>query len=179
MVKINNITWSLQDDIVYNNIALCLYATGCAWNCKGCYNKELWDFNHPGSFLLSAEGLTKYLEEKTRYIPEDSISIVGMGGDFWYQLDNFIELINNVKAKFPNIKVVWYTGAHPNYRPDKDLSMFDTILWGKLTNRDGKVYKTVTHADTNHEIEGEVFVNDYDQSFEETEPTTGGLVAYA
>ena len=169
-VNVTRVTWSLQDDIVYNNPALVLYATGCAWKCKGCYNKELWDFNHPDSKKYKASKLTEYVSSRARYLPVNKITIVGIGGDFWYQLDNWLAFITKVKETHPEIKTVWYTGAELSMRPANDLSSIDSILWGALTSRDGKVYKTITESKTDHSTPGEIFVNEYDSTHEDDTP---------
>ncbi len=169
-VDIVRITWSLQDDIVYKKPALALYATGCSWKCKGCHNKELWNFNHPDNKSYPAKKLIEYVRSRQKYLPAKDITVVGMGGDFWYQLDNWLAFTREIKEAFPEIKVLWYTGANYELKPDKDLTSIDAILWGNLTSRDGKVYKTLTESLTSHSKPGEIFVNEYDPSHEDTNP---------
>ena len=176
-LKISQITWSFQDDIVYDNIALCLYATGCAWGCKGCQNKDLWDFESEASFEIKTGKLIEYIRDKIKYINEENISVVGLGGDFWYQADNYTKAMAEIKKEFPKIKIVWYTGAYFEYKHPDNLESIDAILWGPLKNKDEKVYKTLTNA-PHTEIAKEIFVNDYDHQFED-DTEYAGEHAYA
>jgi len=179
-IDITRVTWTLQDDIVYNNPAISLYATGCSWKCKGCYNKELWDFEHPDNRKYKACTLIDYINAKSKYLPSKDISIVGVGGDFWFQVQAWLGFIKEVKEALPDVKTVWYTGAAYSAKPKVDLTSIDAILWGALASRDGKVYKTISKSDTNHSDLGEILVNDYDSTHEDTYPThTGEQRAFA
>ena len=166
-IRIVKTTWSLQDDPIYHNIALCLFASGCKWHCKGCSNKQLWDFNNPDAYDVTAERIAKYITSKGKYIPAKDISIVGLGGDFWFQKEAYLECMQKVKELVPDVKIVWFTGAEYDKKHiDNSLDIIDVILWGALKNRDGKVYKQVSKASLGHDKIIEIEVNDYDDSFE-------------
>lgn len=163
-INVTKTTWSLQDDVIYNNLALVLYATGCRWNCKGCYNRQLWDFNHPDSRPITPEDLFKYILNKADYIPQENISIVGLGGDFWFQYEAWKKFTKELKELCPKVKIVWFTGSD---KIDPSFMDVDAVLWGSLKPRDGKVYKTVTYVTTQHQEESEILINDYDSTYEQ------------
>lgn len=165
-IKVNRVTWSLQDDVVYNNPCLSLYATGCRWKCKGCYNKELWDFNHPQSKEYLPEKLINYIKSRENSLPQKDISIVGLGGDFYFQLNDWLEFTRKLKEELSQIKIVWFTGCEYNNKLVKDMLHIDAILWGMLKPKHGKVYKTITEAKSMHLKQGELFINDYDSTHE-------------
>lgn len=176
-VKINRVTWSLQDDVVYNNPCLSLYATGCRWNCKGCYNKELWNFRHPDSKEYSVDTIIEYIKSREDILQPKDVTVVGMGGDFYFQLPAWVAFTQKLKAALPEVKLVWYTGAEYTTKLLKDVGHIDAILWGMLKPKEGKVYKTITEAKTNHLTTGELFINDYDPTHEDPGELTDAVYA--
>ena len=88
-------------------VRVSLYVSGCHFHCKGCHNKEAWDFNYG----------KKYDEETEKYIldllDKDYISGLSiLGGEPLEPANQEVlaELVKKVKEKFPN-KTIWcYTG---------------------------------------------------------------------
>jgi organic radical activating enzyme len=129
---------NLQDDCVFNNPAIILYAAGCKWGCKYCHSKNTWDFNQ--GYYITVDNIENLVKD---FIDNNlSITIIGEGGDFFFQLDDWFEFIKDLKERFNNnelIKVIWYTGAEiediiklfsiEKYKHYKKY--FDVILCGK------------------------------------------------
>ena len=107
MIKVAKYEFNLQDDVFFNRIALVLYAQGCKWNCKGCHSKELWTFE--GGQELTPKDIVDTLD-KRRVDPKE-ITIVGQGGDFWFQFNEWLEFCKMIKNALPDIKIAWQTGA--------------------------------------------------------------------
>ena len=162
MLKVANATWSFTDDIVFGNPALVLFAHGCKWACPGCHNKELQCFestemiDDPFAFIyrkiINAMELT------------EDVTLVGSGGDFYFQMEDWVYFCEEVKYTFPNIKIVWYTGLEYDTTKVAELeklSIFDGILWGRLNNTNGKVVKTLSKSITDHKLPEKVIVSDY------------------
>jgi len=88
-------------------IRVSLYVSGCHFHCKGCHNKEAWDFNYG----------KKYDEETEKYILDllDRDYIAGLsilGGEPLEPSNQEVlaGLVKKVKERFPD-KTIWcYTG---------------------------------------------------------------------
>lgn len=138
MIKVNSIDFlNLQDDVIFNNPAIIFYASGCNWKCKYCHSKDTWDFNK-GVFVdesIVDNVITDFISNK---LP---ITLIGEGGDFWFQRKEWSEFIKNIKDKYYNyfnlIKVVWYTGAEVGdvedwfSKNEEYRKYFDVVLCGK------------------------------------------------
>lgn len=84
-----------------------IYVSGCHFHCKGCHNKEAWDFNYG----------KKFTEEEIKYIIDlmDNDYIAGLsilGGEPLELINQkgLVPLVNKVKEKFPNKNIWCYTG---------------------------------------------------------------------
>lgn len=91
-----------------------IYVSGCHFHCKGCHNKEAWDFNYG----------KKFTEEEIKYIIDlmDNDYIAGLsilGGEPLELINQkgLVPLVNKVKEKFPNKNIWCYTG----YDFEKDI----------------------------------------------------------
>ncbi|MCI9063242.1 MAG: anaerobic ribonucleoside-triphosphate reductase activating protein [Clostridia bacterium] len=88
-------------------VRVSLYVSGCHFHCKGCHNKEAWDFDYG----------KEYNEETEKYILDlldrDYISGLSILGGEPLEPSNqkvLAELVEKVKDRFPN-KTIWcYTG---------------------------------------------------------------------
>lgn len=115
-------TVDIQDG---TGIRVSIYVSGCHFHCKGCHNKEAWDFNYG----------KKFDDSKIDYILElmDRDYIAGLsilGGEPLEPVNQqgLVPLVQKVKEKFPD-KTIWcYTG----YDFDKDIL--------------GKMYKEFTYT---------------------------------
>lgn len=88
-------------------IRVSLYVSGCHFHCKGCHNKEAWDFNYG----------KKYTEETEQYILDlldrDYISGLSILGGEPLEPANqeaLAGLVKKVKERFPNKNIWCYTG---------------------------------------------------------------------
>ena len=162
MIRIVREAWSLQDDIIFENPSYDLYALGCAWNCPGCHNGTLQSFESPDAYNISYSDRRDYLRSRLDLLDGD-LTVLGLGGDFWFQFRDWLDFNIELKRDLPSIKTVWYTGAEYEERlaTNIDLQMFDAILWGKLKHVDGMVYKHVTKATDNHKNPEIRFISEF------------------
>lgn len=80
-----------------------VFFSGCTHYCKGCFNKELWDFNY---------GSPMNIDEILSTIDEHISGLSLLGGDplCGDNIVGAIELCKTFKEKFPN-KTIWlWTG---------------------------------------------------------------------
>ena len=95
-------------------VRVSLYVSGCHFHCKGCHNKEAWDFNYG----------KKYDEETEKYILDllDRDYIAGLsilGGEPLEPSNQEVlaGLVKKVKERFPN-KTIW---SWSGFLFDRDL----------------------------------------------------------
>lgn len=88
-------------------VRVSLYVSGCHFHCKGCHNREAWDFNYG----------KKYTEETENYIldllDKDYISGLSiLGGEPLEPANQEVlaGLVKKVKERFPNKNIWCYTG---------------------------------------------------------------------
>lgn len=83
-----------------------LYVTGCLFNCKGCYNKSIQDFNNGEPFTKEIYNkIIKDLEPK--YI--DGLSL--LGGEPLLNLNILLPLVEDIRLKYGYTKTIWsWTG---------------------------------------------------------------------
>ena len=90
-----------------SGLRVVLWLSGCSHHCKGCQNSQTWDINSGIPFDEDAK------EELFRELNKDYISGLTLtGGDPLHEnnLDEVLQLIEEIKYKFPN-KTIWlYTG---------------------------------------------------------------------
>lgn len=101
-----------------------LYVSGCTHHCKGCFNKETWDFNNGVPYTLETEDyIIDQLKER------DGLSL--LGGDPFDNLKDLdlYDLIARVRKEYPD-KTIWcWTGyTYEEIIKDKDLYNFFSLL---------------------------------------------------
>ncbi len=174
MLKVASISWSFADDIVFSNIGLVLYANGCRWGCPGCHNKQLQCFENITQLRFEDNAaIIAYVTDKIHSMAylDNNLTLIGSGGDFFFQLSAWTELCLSLKALFPWLKIVWYTGAE--HTPENiavlgdNINAFDAILWGKLRVIDNYVIKKLTRSEDGHINFTPVQISEYNNSFEE------------
>ncbi len=90
-----------------DGIRVSIYVSGCHFHCKGCHNKEAWDFNYGKTFDESTIDYIIDLMDKD-YI--SGLSILGGEPLEPVNQQGLVPLVKRVKEKFPN-KTIWcYTG---------------------------------------------------------------------
>lgn len=95
-------------------VRVSLYVSGCHFRCKGCHNKEAWDFNYGKEFTdETIERIINLLDKN--YITGLSI----LGGEPLEPVNQkgLVKLVKEVKAKFPNKNIWCWTG----YDFEKDV----------------------------------------------------------
>lgn len=83
-----------------------LYVTGCLFNCKGCYNKSIQDFNNGEPF--TKEMYNKIIEDlEPKHI--DGLSL--LGGEPLLNLNMLLPLVKDIRLKYGYTKTIWsWTG---------------------------------------------------------------------
>lgn len=97
-----------------DGIRVSIYVSGCHFHCKGCHNKEAWDFCYGKPFDKSTIDYILDLMDKD-YITGLSI----LGGEPLEPVNQqgLVPLVKKVREKFPS-KTIWcYTG----YQFEKDV----------------------------------------------------------
>ena len=100
-------------------VGIALFVQGCSFHCKGCFNKETWDFD--GGNLWTKESKEAFIGLANKeYIQRISI----LGGEPLHpsNIEEVLDLCRSIKGIYPN-KVIWlYTG----YEFENILSQVDT-----------------------------------------------------
>ncbi len=108
-------------------IRVSLFVSGCNHKCKGCFNKEAWDFNYGEEYGEDTEkAIIEGLAQS--YIKGFSL----LGGEPFDPLNRhtLAPLLERIKERFPE-KTVWcYTG----YELDRELLAFDDELVKRMLN---------------------------------------------
>lgn len=95
-------------------VRVSLYVSGCHFHCKGCHNKEAWDFNYGNKFTEETTKRILNLLDKN-YIT--GLSILGGEPLEPSNQQGLVDLVKQVKQKFPD-KTIWcWTG----YDFEKDV----------------------------------------------------------
>ena len=116
-MKIHKITYP---DI--NNGVGCrvtLWVSGCIHHCRGCQNKETWDFNSGREFTDKDKDILYEVLSKP-FIKGLTLS----GGDPLCSYKEVLDLVKDVKKKFPQKDIWLYTG----YTMDIIKANFSEIL---------------------------------------------------
>ena len=95
-------------------VRVSLYVSGCHFHCKGCHNKEAWDFNYGKKFTdETIDRIVKLLDKN--YITGLSI----LGGEPLEPVNQqgLVKLVKTVKEKIPNKNIWCWTG----YDFEKDI----------------------------------------------------------
>ena len=98
------------DTINGPGIRTTLFVSGCTIHCKGCFNKDYWDFNYGKE--VTQETMDELLSKLSRDA-WDGLSI--LGGE---PMDNFYTVLNickAVKEKYPNKNIWIWSGYTKDY----------------------------------------------------------------
>lgn len=95
-------------------VRVSIFVSGCTHQCKGCFNKEAWDFNYGKEFNEERENeVLKALEPN--YIK--GLSLLGGEPLEPQNQKGLIPVVKKAKEKYPNKKIWCYSG----YLFDKDI----------------------------------------------------------
>jgi anaerobic ribonucleoside-triphosphate reductase activating protein len=91
-------------------ISVTFFTQGCPHKCKGCHNPETWDFN--GGKEFTPEVLYSIYDALEANGIERSFCV--MGGEPMCEQNLFLTcmVLQNVKARFPKVKVYLWTGYY-------------------------------------------------------------------
>lgn len=104
-------TIDIQDG---EGVRVSIYVSGCHFHCKGCHNKEAWDFNYGKKF---EDSTIDYILDLMNHDYIAGLSILGGEPLEPINQQGLIKLVQQVKAKYPE-KTIWcYTG----YDFEKDV----------------------------------------------------------
>lgn len=95
-------------------VRVSLFVSGCTHHCKNCFNKETWDFSYGEPFTQDTVNLI------LDYLAPDFVNGLSLLGGEPFEVQNqgaLLELLRQVKARYPQKDVWCYTG----YLYDKDL----------------------------------------------------------
>lgn len=90
-------------------VRVSLFVSGCRNHCKGCFNKETWDFNYGEKFTSDT------LEEILELLAPNYIQgLTILGGDPFEpeNIETVMELCKEVKTRYPSKDIWVYTGYH-------------------------------------------------------------------
>lgn len=88
-------------------VGVSLFVQGCHFHCPGCFNQETWDFNGGNEWTTMTK--LEFLKLVDRpYIRR--VSILGGEPLEACNLEDLIDLVRNIKEKFPEKKIWVYTG---------------------------------------------------------------------
>lgn len=99
-----------------------LWVSGCEHKCEGCHNPSTWD--REGGTLFDESAKELLLE----YIAQDHISGLTLsGGDplVEYNRTDILELVKEVKAKYPK-KTIWLYSGY-TYKEVSSLEIFEYV----------------------------------------------------
>ena len=83
-------------------IRTALYVSGCTIHCKGCHNKETWNFKYGKKFT---EETLKYLLDSVDNEYTTGLSI--LGGEPFDNQDSILDIILKFRERFGNTKDIW------------------------------------------------------------------------
>ena len=123
-----------------------LFVSGCRNRCKGCFQRETWDFDYGNLFT------PEVAEEIFSSLENPSIRGLTILGGEPMEPENQAELLpflREAKRRFPN-KTVWLytgnlyeelTGEHPKHLPitDELLSLVDILVDGRFIEEEKRL----------------------------------------
>ena len=107
---------SIKDCDIANGpgIRISLFVSGCTHHCKGCFNREAWDFDYGTPFTQQT------IDEILEMLSPGYIKGLTLLGGEPFEPQNqgpIVELLRQIKAKYPQ-KSIW---AFSGYLFDRDI----------------------------------------------------------
>ena len=112
-----------------------LFVAGCSVHCKGCFNKESWDFD--AGTLYTENTLNEILESLDNPFV-DGLSILGGDPMEPENVETVLYLVKEVRSRLPE-KTIWlYTGRSFSYiigtLQDSTYVTWDGMILGNIEN---------------------------------------------
>ena len=97
-----------NDSINGEGVSVSLFVSGCTNYCKGCFNKETWDFNYGKPFTEKEMDYILECISKNGVMRNFSL----LGGDPMHSKNilTSVKILSKVKEIYPNIKTYVWTG---------------------------------------------------------------------
>lgn len=97
-----------NDSINGEGVCVSLFVSGCTHYCKGCFNKDTWDFNYGKNFTNKNMDYILECIDKNEIMRNFSV----LGGEPLHEknIDTVLYICDEVKKEFPNIKIYVWTG---------------------------------------------------------------------
>lgn len=118
-------------------VRVSLFVSGCRNHCKGCFNKETWDFNYGKKFTSNTvKEILKLLEPA--YIKGLSI----LGGDPFEpeNIKTVLDLCMEVKKQYPSKDIWVYTGyLYEEFNKHPIMNHIDILVDGRFVEELKKV----------------------------------------
>lgn len=101
----------IDDDIVDSDdgIAVSLWTVGCPHHCKGCHNQNLWDYD-AGQDIPIKMVIDELKEKINKNGVMRNLSILGGEPLDPQNVKDVDEVLKEVRAAYPNIKIYLWTG---------------------------------------------------------------------
>lgn len=117
-----------NDFINGEGVCVSLWVSGCPFHCKGCHNKEAWDFNS------GSEVPTNIFEKLDNAITANNIkrnfSILGGEPLCEENRDFVLEVVKHIRKTFPDIKIFLWTGyTFQELEKMNDLTISDILSY--------------------------------------------------
>ncbi len=114
----------INNDVV-NGYDVCVsyWCQGCHFRCPGCHNPQTWDFDG-GYDADENELINKIIESISENGIQRNLSILGGEPLCNENIDFTYRLVNEVKERYPNIKIFCWTG----YKYEDLVSFCDASL---------------------------------------------------
>ena len=103
-------------------VRVSLFVSGCTHRCKGCFNKEAWDFSYGTPFTEETE------EKVLSYLDKPYVKGLTLLGGEPFERENqkaLVPFLRKVKEKFPE-KDIW---AFSGYDFEKDITGYMMKDW--------------------------------------------------
>ena len=124
------------DTVNGTGIRVSLFVSGCDIKCKGCFNKEAWDFNYGKEF--TNETLNEILHHLDNpYVK--GLSILGGEPLAEKNRDTVYDVCKTVKSMLPT-KDIWLWSGYKKSKIEKDfpkiLDTIDVLVDGSFVEKD-------------------------------------------
>lgn len=115
-----------NDSINGEGVCVSLFVSGCTNYCKGCFNKETWDFTYGKEFTDKEMNYILECINKNGITRNFSV----LGGDPLHEnnINTVLKILSNVKNKYPEIKTyVWSGYLYEDIINKYDNKVFENI----------------------------------------------------
>ena len=125
----------IKDNDIANGLGITMsfWTQGCPHRCKGCFNKETWDYN--GGKEFTKDNLDYILTNINKNNIKIDLSILGGETLCEQNIHGVIELCKEFKRHYPDKTIYLWTGytlENFNYIQKKILNYVDVLIDGKF-----------------------------------------------